>query len=1113
MISFCIHNPVKVAVGAIVIALFGLIALWRIPIQLTPEVRTPTITVSVQWPGASPYEVEHEIVQNLEEQLKDVKGMTRMTSTSAYAKGTVTMEFPVGADLTQAMLELNSRINQLREFPDDAFEPIISTADLSDRPVCWFVVSSRVPSDEELKQFVTQHPHLRKLCQPLIDAHKWDLRLFRLNQLAQQNAEIRSLLPVSDVRKHRRFVEEHVKSRFDRVHGVADTWVMGGQPEEMQVIVDAERLAARKLTIEDLRQALQIRNKDTSGGEIWEGKRRYIVRTLGQFTDPAQIENAIIATHDGATTYVRDVAHVQLGYQRPTGMYRRGGNDLIGLGIRAETGANVLDIVANIRQVTQELNAGMLAERGLKISEVWSDADYIESSVGLVQQNIIIGSVLTVTVLLMFLRSIRSTIVIAIAVPTSIVGTFLVLRLLGRSLNVVSLAGLAFAVGMIVDNSVVVLENIFRHHQLGAKPLQAALRGTREVWGAVLASTLTTLAVFIPVLFTQQEAGQLFRDIALAISAAVGLSLILAITVIPTAAARLLHTPEPSREKNVPRSRLMRPFDNAARNFADWVVHTNRWLLQSRLRRIVLVTAVMGGTILMTWAVFPDVEYLPEGNKARLRCKLYTPPGYNVDESNAIAEQVFRRLYRYWEINPSTPAAQQLDLPPLRDLLVMVRPGEIMVQVQTEDAGRIREWLPRLQQLGNEIPDMRASASQLSLFSRSSRKIDVEVTGPDVDSVIAHAKVLQARIEETLPGARTAAVPGLWNANPELHVEPRWNRIAEVGLDATQLGYVVDALTDGAYVADYSIRGEKIDLRIVGSDSRDSRTQDLSNRSVATGTGQVVPLASLAEFTIGSGPPAIFRIERRRAMVIEVQPPEGMALSKAAQQIRQYAMIPLTQSDATDAGIHVQLGGTADRLAEAWEAMRFNLLLALVITYLLMAGLFESWVYPLVIILSVPLAAVGGVACLALMNLLTPQPLDIITMLGFVILIGTAVNNAILIVHRSIQLMNDHESPSDAVAASVASRIRPIFMTTGTTVLGLLPLVVMPGAGSELYRGLGCVVLGGLVVSTMLTLFLVPSFFSLVMDVRQHWRPQRYTPLREEMATTRQPSLPAESVN
>jgi HAE1 family hydrophobic/amphiphilic exporter-1 len=1081
VIEFCVRNPVKVAVAVIGVVLFGGIALWRIPIQLTPEVKTPTISVSVYWPGASPYEVEHEIVQNLEDQLKDVKGMTKMTSWSHYSQGSVTMEFPVGADITQAMLELNSRINQLREFPEDAFEPVISTANLSDRPVCWYVLSPRVPTDEELQNFVQRHPHLKGACKPLLDAHKWDLRLYRINQLSKQHSEIRELLPVADIRKSRRFVEEHVKARFDRVRGVADTFLMGGQAEEMQVVVDPERLAARHLTIDDLRLALRSRNKDTSGGEIWDGKRRYVVRTLGQFSAPKQVERTIIATRDDVTTYVEDVAEVRLGYKRATNSYRRGGSELIGLGVLPETGANVLEIVDELRAVSSELNDGLLAQRGMKLSEVWSDADYIDSAVALVNQNIVIGGVLTILVLLAFLRNARSTIVIAIAVPTSIVGTFLILRLLGRSLNVVSLAGLAFAVGMIVDNSVVVLENIYRHYQRGATPHDAAIRGTREVWGAVLASTLTTLAVFVPVLFTQEEAGQLFRDIALAISAAVGLSLIVSITLIPMASARLL-----ASGQSADLSSSANPVDRAAKWFVHWVVSTNHWLLGSTARRLAVVTVFVSGALLVSWSLFPDVEYLPDGNKARVMCKLYPPPGYNVEKNEAISRQVFKKFLPYWEFDPSTSDARRLDLPPLKDLLVQAQPHEVMVQVQTVDPTRIREWIPVLQSLADEIPGMRGSAFQLSLFPGSSRKIDIELTGPDLESVIALAQQVQDRVQTVIPDARTSAVPGLWNANPELHVLPHWDRVAELGIDATQLGYIVDALADGAYVADYATDGEKIDLRIIGDDSYASHTQDLGNRTVVTRNASLVPLSSLAEFKISSGPPSIRHIERRRAITIEVRPPDGVPLGRAVELVKSDVIDAMKAEGTLPVGLQMTLGGTADRLAESWQAMRFNLLLALVITYLLMAGLFESWLYPLVIILTVPLAAVGGVACLWLTNQFTEQPLDIITMLGFVILIGTAVNNAILIVHHSVNhLSAGRLSSREAVVESVRSRIRPIFMTTGTTVLGLFPLVVMPGAGSELYRGLGSVVLGGLIVSTMLTLFLVPSFFSLVMDARQ----------------------------
>jgi len=1092
MIEFCIRNPVKVSVGVIVVALFGAIALWQIPIQLTPEVKTPTISVSVTWPGASPHEIEHEVVQELENQLKGVKGITRMTSWSSYSRGSVTMEFPVGTDITQAMLELNSRINQLRDFPEDAFEPIVSSANLSDRPVCWYVLSPRVPSDQELQTFVERHPHLAELCQPLLDAHKWDLRLYRLNALAKKHPEIDRLLPVTDVSKTLRFVEEHVKSRFDRVRGVANTFVLGGQAQEMQVVVNPAQLAARQLTIDDVRQALRIRNRDTSGGEIREGKRRYIVRTLGQFTSPEQIRQSIVSRQNDITTCVEDVAEVQLGYKLPSSSYRRGGSELIGLGVLSETGANVLEIVDEVRLLSAELNKGVLAQQGMKLSEVWSDADYIDSSVGLVRQNILIGGVLTVLVLLTFLRSVRTTAVIAVAVPTSIVGTFLILRLLGRSLNVVSLAGLAFAVGMIVDNSVVVLENIYRHYQKGATPYQAALRGTREVWGAVLASTLTTLAVFIPVLFTQEEAGQLFRDIALAISAAVGLSLIVSITLIPMASARLLQRRSLAEESgdslaDETSRRLPNPakaVDRLAAGFVQRVVAANHWLLGGVVRRVMLVAVFVGGAVLLSWGLFPDIEYLPDGKKARVQCKLYTPPGYHVGETEDISRRVFQKFRPYWEIDPRSAQAGQLDLPPLMDLLVRATPGEIMVQVQTDDPARISDWLPPLRALGQEIPGMQASAHRLSLFPGSSRKIDIELTGPNVAAVIELAQQIQDEVKVAIPDAQTSTVPGLWNANPELHVMPHWDRVVELGIDAAELGYVVDTFTDGAYVTDYSTGGEKIDLRIIGKDSYTSRTQDLEDRTIATKDGQLVPLSSLAEFDISSGPPAIRHIERRRAVVVQVRPPADISLGRAVETLEREVITPLRKSGQLPLGLQAKLGGTADRLAESWQAMRFNLLLALAITYLLMAGLFESWLYPLVIILTVPLAAVGGFVCLWLTNQFTDQPLDIITMLGFVILIGTAINNAILIIHQSINYIAEGISARDAVVESVHSRIRPIFMTTGTTILGLFPLVVMPGTGSELYRGLGSVVLGGLVVSTMLTLFLVPAVFSLVMDGR-----------------------------
>ena len=1087
MIDFCVRNPVKVAVGIIVVVLFGSIALWQMPMQLTPEVRIPTISVFVRWPGASPYEVEHEIVQNLEEQLKDVKGMARMSSWSYGSAGVVRMEFSVGNNISESLLEVNSRLHQVRDYPEEAWEPVISSANLSDQPVCWFVLSPRVPTREQIEEFVRVHPHLSETCRPLLDAHKWDLLLYRLNTLSQEHPQLRSLLPDADVTKMRRFVEDHIEAQFDRIPGVADAFLLGGEEEEMQVLVDFEQLAARQLTIGDLRRALRTKNKDTSGGEIWEDKRSYVVRTLGQFSSAEQVRRTIVAKRDGVAVYVDDVAKVRLGYKRPTESYRRGGSELIGVGIRAETGANVLDVVAQARAVTAELNEGTLRRRGLRLSEAWSDADYIHSALGLVNQNIVIGGLLTIGVLLVFLRSARSTLVIVLAVPASVIGTFLILRILGRSLNVVSLAGLAFAVGMIVDNSVVVLENIYRHYQEGKRPFAAAVRGTADVWGAILASTLTTLAVFVPVLFNEEQAGQLFRDIALAISAAVGLSLIIAITVIPTAAARILSSQTQGPGGNSKHRLQSTLTGRVGQWFVERIVGINRRLQGSIRSRLAIVVGCVSASLFFSNLLFPHVEYLPHGNKNRIHCRLHPPAGYNLASKKDISEQLFQRLRKYWEINPNAPVAEELDAPLLKDLLVRAEPGSIMAQVQAEDPSTIRELLPFLKEVGQEFPGMRVSAYQLSLFPGSSRKVDIELTGPDVESLKPLARRVQDDVKRAIVDVQTSAVPDPSIENPEIHVKPRWERTAELGIDATELGNVVDTLVDGAYATEYAIGGEKIDLRMIGGREL-THIQDLQSLPVATEHGGIVPISALADIEISSGPTSIRHLERRRAITIEVRPPASIPLGEVIETLEAKVLEPLRNSDALAGGLQARLGGTADRLQEAWLSMRFNLLLALAITYLLMAALFESWIYPLVIILSVPLAAVGGVAGLWLLNCFTEQPLDIITMLGFVILIGTSVNNAILLVHQSLNHIREQKiPPQQAVLQSVRTRIRPIFMTTGTTIMGLLPLVLMPGAGSELYRGLGSVVLGGLVVSTLLTLILVPSFFSLMMDAKSAW--------------------------
>jgi HAE1 family hydrophobic/amphiphilic exporter-1 len=1143
-----IRNPVKVSVGVLLLALFGIIGLLRMPMQLTPEVNIPTITVETRWPGASPQEVEREIVQEQEEQLKAVEGVTKMSSESQDSRGTITLEFRVGIDMEEALLKVNSRLQQVPEYPEDSDEPVIRTSSSSDRAIAWFILSQRMPEADAIRQFQRDHPETAADLDTALAAHSPALTESRLRRAAKKHLIIRDELlpPDIEIATLRKFAEDAIETQFERIDGVSNSNVFGGRDPELQVIVDPQRLAARQLTIGNVRNVLRAQNQDTSGGDFWEGKRRWVVRTLGQFRSPEQVANQVLAVHDGDPVYVRDVAEVRLGHKKPDGFVRRYGNECIAVNVVRDSGANVLQVMRGLKQTNARLNAGVLQDRGLTLTQVSDETDYIYSAIGLVNQNIILGGALTVIVLMLFLhigsRTLfftpllaataiaavvvspwffaatllliffagfwfsRGALVVSLAIPTSIVGTFLVLQQLGRSLNVISLAGLAFAVGMLVDNAVVVLENIYRHHQRGDSPVRAAEKATKEVWGAVAASTLTTLAVFLPVLFVQEEAGQLFRDIALAISSAVALSLVVSVTVIPTASARLLsQTPTDDRARRA--SAVERWLSALGSRFVEAVVSMNAWIQRGVIRRAVVIAVLVGASVALSFVLWPKVEYLPTGNRNLVFCLVLPPPGYNLDELAQLGQTVEDELQPYWDVAPDDVEVRQLEFPAISDFFYVARGRSVFLGLKCFDRTRVDELIPLITGganprsgvttpgLRSKLPGTLVIANKLSLFERglsSGRSIDIEITGPELTKLVALGGRIMSEVGQAVPDSQLQPIPSLDLSNPEIHIVPKELRAADMGVTAVDLGYSTSALVDGAWAGYYYIGGDKIDMTIIGNQESVTQTQDLEGIPIATPIGQLVPLGALAEIRYSSGPEQVNHRERQRAITIRVRPPQDMALEHAIQQITEQVIEPLNAEGELGGEYTLMLSGTADKLRETWNAMRWNFLLALLITYLLMAALFESWLYPFVIILSVPLGAVGGIAGLNFLNLYLQtfqgqvQTLDVLTMLGFVILIGTVVNNAILIVHQSLNHMRDDElNPHEAILESVRTRIRPIFMTTATTVFGLAPLVLFPGAGSELYRGLGSVVLGGLIVSTVFTLVLVPTLFSLMMDTKQ----------------------------
>lgn len=1130
-----IANPVKVAVGVLIVVLFGSISLMTMPKQLIPTVENPVLSVETSWPGASPQEIEREIVQEQEEQLATIEGLVKMTSTCRNSSADIELEFAVGTDVQDAMLKVNTRLQQVREYPIDANEPVIESSSANARSIARFALTARPPTKAKIAAFQRTHPELAELVQPAYDAMNAALRVFRLQEICaqyqDQHPELTALLPrevnLEDVRK---LSEDVIEARLERVPGVAEADTYGGQEEELQVIVDPEKLAARRLTIADVRAALSGQNQDTSAGDLWEGKRRWVIRTLGQFRDPEHVKNQLLANRDGRPIYVRDVADVQIAYKKTTSLSRRYGMTTNGMGVQAASGTNILEVMEGVKAATAELNDGLLRRLDLELFQYYDETDYIRASIERVQQNIFVGGALTVIVLLLFLHlgrgsllvipliaasavaSIyvspwlflltlalmlgaglafgRGALVVGLAIPVSVIGTFLMMSLMGRSLNVISLAGLSFAVGMLVDNAVVVLENIFRHRQLGATAVTAAVKGTQEVAGAVVASTLTTIAVFVPVLFVQESSGQLFRDIALAISCAVGLSMLVSFTMIPAAAARLFRAGFDDRrdERRPHSSRLVRAIQSAGTAFTAAVAGANRWIVARAYRAGTVVVLMVGSSLGLSYLLWPDVEYLPEGNRNFVFCNISPPPGYNIQQLMKMGEKLEADLRPYWDVDPDSPAAAELDYPPINYYFYGVFGSNVMMGGNTEDPQRVRELIPLFRQVGSQFPGTRAFASQSSLFQRGrdgGRNIDIEIAGGDLVDLIALGRRVLADVERIMPEAQASPYPSLDLSSPEIHVQPKLVESSEMGITAAELGYTVDAFIDGAYAGDYFVDGDKIDLTIVGDQSFAGRTQDLLSLPVSTVSGNVVPLSALADIQYSSGPESIMRRERQRAITVSVSPPLDIPLETAMEMIERQIIDPLQAEGKIDGETMITLSGAADKLRQAWEALRWNLLLALVITYLLMAALFESWLYPFVILFSVPMGAVGGVLGLWLLNFFIYQALDILTMLGFIILIGTVVNNAILIVHQSLHYIRQGHSPREAVPESVRVRIRPIFITTTTTVLGLLPLVVFPGAGSELYRGLGAVVLGGLVASTMFTLFLVPAVFVLTLDFKR----------------------------
>ncbi|MEA3357944.1 MAG: efflux RND transporter permease subunit [Thermodesulfobacteriota bacterium] len=1027
-VKFSINDPVKIIVGVLVILLFGIIGFLKMPYQLSPDLTVPQITVRTVWTGATPYEIEREIIEEQEKVLKGIPGLIEMESRSSNNRGSVTLKFSIGTDLDDALLRVSNKLNEVRSYPQNVERPVINATGAATSPVIWMMLKT-----------VKGNPN--------------------------------------SIYTYRSYFENEIKQYLERVDGVADLFIGGGTEKQMHIILKPEKLAAYGLTIGDIVGVLNAENVNISAGNLNVGRRDFRVRQIGEFKSVKDIENTVIRSTGQRRIFLSDLATVRFGYEKRTSEIIHNGTNGIGMGIKPESGANILELTDKVEKIVKWLNSEKLKEKKIYLHWSHDQRPYIRGAIKLVQTNIMIGGVLAIIVLLIFLRSFSSTVIIATSIPVSIIGSFIFLSSFGRTLNVVSLAGIAFAVGMLMDSAIVVLENIDRHRKMGKPPFQSAYDGTKEVWGAILASSLTTVAVFLPIVFVEEEAGQLFRDIAIAVTCSIMISLFVSVSVIPMFANRLFRLRKNHNKFNG------NGLTSIGFIMVDKIIGMVEFAIKNWKTRILTITTLTILSVSLAIFLTPKMEYLPQGNRNFLFSLMIPPPGISYSEKKEIGEAIFRSADPYM-------GKDYNGLPGVKELFYVGTDRFMFLGSMSMHEQRAGELVPVFSRIINDIPGVFGVTSQRGIFQTrlgGGRTIDVDISANNIDKIIQVAGSMFRKIISEIPNAQIRPVPTLEVLYPEVRIIPERDRLRAVGMSSRDLGVQLDVLLDGRKVGDFKQEGEKkIDLILKASDKEFLTPEKLYRAVVATPKGRIVPISSLSQLQRTTGVSEIRHLERQRTITLQVTPPKKISLEASMHKIRD-EIIPFFKGQGMLKGVNITLSGEADKLTQTRNSLQWNFILAAIIIYLLMSGLFGNFIYPLVVLFTLPLAAAGGFIGLKLVNLfIQPQSLDVLTMLGFVILIGVVVNNAILIVYQALNNVRLHGmNYREAVIESTRTRLRPIYMSTFTSIFGMLPLVMAPGPGSEIYRGLGSVILGGLALSSIFVIFIIPSLLMFFIKMEK----------------------------
>ncbi|MGD8977588.1 MAG: efflux RND transporter permease subunit [Gammaproteobacteria bacterium] len=1057
LVEIATERRVTIVMFTVAILLFGAVSLSRLKVNLLPDLSYPTITIRTELTGAAPLEIENLLTKPIEESVGVIKNVRKVRSVSRSGQSDVTLEFLWGTDMDIAGVDVREKLDIL-ELPLEAERPLLLRFDPSSEPI------QRLALVDDAEAAV---------------AGSIEDRALRLRLL-------------------RRFAEDNLKNDLEGVEGTAAVKVSGGFEDEIQILVDEEKLAQLGISIDTVAGRIRAENVNLSGGRLEEGSQRFLVRTINEFQSVDEIADAIIATPSGRPVYLRDIASVERGFKEREAITRIDGRESVELAIYKEGDANTVQVANRINKRVEVLGERLPADS--ELVGIYDQSTFISQAIGQVRSAALIGGLLAVLVLYAFLRDARATFIIGLAIPISVIGTFVLMYASDITLNIMSLGGIALAVGLLVDNSIVVLENIVRKKEQGLDVLASARAGTGEVATAVIAATLTTVAVFFPMVFVSGIAGQLFRDQALTVTYALLFSLLVALTLIPMLAALSaggrFSDPEDTRPPGwftramAAVVRLFRWIFRGVGTLMSWILRPLVWLFQGfyallariypgllrwSLRHRWLIVLAAGLALAGTLSLVPRLgsELIPQLAQGEFNVKIRLPSGSPLSATDQALRRVQAAADGLDDLDLTFSVAgtgNRLDASPVD---AGENTGELNVRLRSgaarEDEDRA---MAAMRQALGQIPGVTYEFGRPALFSFRT-PLEIEVSGYDLARLEDVAADVVRRLEDS---PRFADIKSTVEAgNPEIQILFDQERAARLGLVVRDVADVVVSKVRGQVATRYTWRDKKIDVLVRSVDTRKSSVTEIEELIINPQSPRPIPLKAVADIDITTGPAEIRRHDQERVAVISSNLNYG-DLSAAVDEVTS-----ILGATPMPGGITALVTGQSEEMKESFRSMTFTLAMAIFLVYLVMASQFESLLHPFVILFTIPLALVGAVLAL----FMTGTTVNVVVFIGLIMLAGIVVNNAIVLVDLINQLRAEGKDRTQAIVEAGQARLRPILMTTLTTTLGLLPMALGFGEGAEVRAPMAVTVIGGLLVSTFLTLLVIPVVYSLID--RKRW--------------------------